>query len=67
MATTKKVTSFVHHVTGAGSRISYTYSEIDENGKIVADNVKDSLVVVDETVQVAVDTVNEYLNGILNQ
>lgn len=67
MATTKKVTSFVHHVTGAGSRISYTYSEIDENGKIVADNVKDSLVVVDETVQAAVDTVNEYLNGILNQ
>lgn len=64
---TKKATSFVHHVTGAGSRISYTYSEIDENGKIVADNVKDSLVVVDETVQEAVDTVNEYLNGILNQ
>ena len=66
MATIKKVTSFVHHVTGAGSRISYTYSEIDENGKIVADNVKDSLVVVDESVQTAVDTINEHLNNMLN-
>ena len=66
MATIKKVTSFVHHVTGAGSRISYTYSEIDESGKIVADNVKDSLVVVDKDVQSAVDTINEHLNNMLN-
>ena len=64
---TKKVTSFVHHVTGAGSRISYTYSEIDENGRIVADNVKDSLVVVNESVQAAVDTINKFLNEIANQ
>lgn len=62
----KKVTSFVHHTTGAGSRISYTYSEIDENGKIIEDNVKDSIVVVDSEIQNAVDTINDHINKIIN-
>lgn len=63
----KKLTSFVHHVTGAGSRISYTYSEIDESGKIIEDNVKDSIIVVEEEIQAAVDVINTHINTIINK
>lgn len=58
---TKRITSFVHHTTGEGSRISYTYSMIDESGKIVKENARDTLVVVDNDVADAISVINSYL------
>ena len=43
----KKLTSFTHHVTAEGDRISYTYSEIDSTGKLVNQNVRENFIVVD--------------------
>lgn len=60
---TKKITSFVHHTTGEGSRISYTYSMIDENGNIVKENAKDTLVVLDKDVSAAIGVINDYLTA----
>lgn len=60
---TKKITSFVHHTTGEGSRISYTYSMIDENGKIIKENTKNTLVVVDDNVKNAIGVINSYLES----
>lgn len=58
---TKRITSFVHHTTGEGSRISYTYSVIDGKGNLVKENMKDTLVVVDEDIKNAINMINDYL------
>ena len=43
-----KLTSITTHTTAEGKRISITYSEIDENGKIIQDNKRVNRVVVDQ-------------------
>lgn len=44
----KVVTSVTLHTTSEGQRISYTYSEVDENsGTVLRDNVRESLIVMD--------------------
>lgn len=43
-----KVTSITTHTTAEGKRISITYSEIDETGKIIQDNKRVNRVVVNE-------------------
>ena len=53
----KKLTSFTHHVTAEGDRISYTYSEIDSTGKLVNQNVRENFIVVDPTLQAQVDAI----------
>lgn len=58
----KKVTSFTHHTTAEGERITFTYSEIDEStGKLLASNVRDTLIVMDEGILDAVKKVNGFL------
>lgn len=59
----KKVTSFTHHVTAEGDRISYTYSEIDDNGKLLNQNVRQNFIVVDEELKGHVDAVNAYIKA----
>lgn len=61
MTNMKRITSFVHHTTGEGGRISYTYSLIDEKGNITKENAKDTFVVVDNDVLNAINTINAYL------
>lgn len=44
----KKVTSITMHTTSEGQRLSYTYSEINEdNGSVISDNNRESMVVLD--------------------
>ena len=51
----KKVTSFTHHTTAEGERITFTYSEIDEStGQLLASNVRNTLIVLDEEILDAV-------------
>lgn len=48
----KKVTSVTLHTTAEGKRMSITYSEIDENGKIIESNKRiDRVVVYDGTLE----------------
>ena len=59
----KKLTSFTHHVTAEGDRISYTYSEIDSTGKLVNQNVRENFIVVDSALQDHVDAIRAYIES----
>lgn len=58
----KKITSFTSHETGEGTRLSATYSEINEDGQIVKSNERFNLVVIDEEIQQAIDKINQFLH-----
>lgn len=63
MANIKRVTSYTHHKTGEGDRISYTYSEIDQDGNVVKSNERLSCLVMDDKVLEHVDEVNKFLQA----
>lgn len=56
-----KITSFTEHITAEGTRISFTYSIIDENGEVIKQNVRKDIIVVDNKIQKAIDTITEFL------
>ncbi len=58
----KILTSFMNLSTGEGSRIAYTYSEVDENtGNIISQNNKGNFLVMDDDVQAYLDAVKKYI------
>ena len=59
----KTITSFTSHKTGEGTRLSATYSVINEDGQIVKSNERFNLVVVDEDIQQSIDLINGFLNN----
>lgn len=63
MNTIKKITSYTHHRTGEGSRLSATYSEIKEDGTLSKSNERFNIIVVDEEIQGHIDALNEFLQG----
>lgn len=68
----KVLTSFTIHTTSEGKRITYTYSEIDEDtGAVKMENIRDSRVILptDANADVfkAIDKINEYTNNFLQK
>lgn len=65
----KILTSFMNLSTGEGSRIAYTYSEVDENtGSIISQNNKGNFLVMNDDVQKNLDSVKDYIkNNFLSQ
>ena len=64
MVDIKKITSFTHHVTGEGSRLSATYSEIKEDGTLARSNERFNVIVVEnEEVQGHINALNEFLHS----
>ncbi len=61
MANIKKITSFTGHETAEGKRLSYTYSEIDENGTLVKSNERATCIVLDEGIKQKIDEINKFL------
>lgn len=57
----KLLTSFTSHVTGEGQRISYTYSEVDENGKLKNQNLRENFIVMDDELQGHIDAINDFI------
>lgn len=57
----KLLTSFTSHVTGEGQRISYTYSEADENGKLKNQNIRENFIVLDEELQGHINAINSFI------
>lgn len=58
----KILTSFMNLSTGEGSRIAYTYSEVDENtGNIISQNNKGNFLVMDDDVRAYLDAVKKYI------
>lgn len=58
----KKLTSFTKLTTGEGTRISYTYSEVDNAGSLVSQNNRANFIVVDPSLQAHVDAIERYIN-----
>jgi hypothetical protein len=62
----RKVTSLTTHVTAEGTRLSMTYSEIDELGNLIKSNERVNRIVVDATVQVYIDALNAHAQSIVD-
>lgn len=58
----KKVTSFTHLITGEGSRIAFTYSEMNESGDLISQNNKGNFVAMDQELIVHINAINDYIN-----
>ena len=58
----KKLTSFTAHTTAEGQRISYTYSEIAEDGKLVNQNIRENFIVMDDALQQHIDEIKKHIN-----
>lgn len=63
MSNIKKITSFTHHKTAEGSRISATYSEISEDGNLIKSNERFNIIVVDDEIQSYIDNITKMLTG----
>jgi len=61
LANTKKITSFTAHTTAEGERLSYTYSEIDENGNLVKSNERATCIVLDPVILDSISKINKFL------
>ncbi len=46
--TIKKVTAFSVHQTGVGQQVAFTYSIVDENGAVVAQNKRAEVVLINQ-------------------
>lgn len=58
----KILTSFMNLSTGEGSRIAYTYSEVnEETGEVVSQNNKGNFLVLDENLQSHLDVIKKYI------
>lgn len=59
----KVLTSFMNLSTGEGSRIAFTYSEVNETtGNIISQNNKGNFLVMDTEVQKHLDAIKDYIN-----
>ena len=59
------ITSVTTHVTAEGMRLSFTYSQINEQGEIVKSNERVTRIVVDDEMLAHIDALNEYALSIL--
>ena len=58
----KVLTSVTQFTTGEGTRISFTYSEIGENGNIISQNNKASFIALDSNLLNHINAVKQYIN-----
>ena len=60
----KTITNFSKINTIEGTRISYTYSEINEKGQLVSQNNKGSFVVVDKEILNHLTAIETFINNV---
>lgn len=58
----KKLTSFTELTTGEGSRIAFTYSEIDELGNLMSQNNKGNFIILDAELKTHIDAIKTYIS-----
>lgn len=61
----KVITSVTTHVTAEGTRISFTYSEVNENGDIVTSNERVTKIITDKKMKDHVTALNDYALSLL--
>ncbi len=57
----KVLTSFIALNTGEGERISFTYSEVNEDGTIVSQNNKKNFLVLDSSLKNNLNEIKKYI------
>lgn len=58
---TKKITMISKINTGEGERIVYTYSEINNSGEVVNQNLKGNFLILDPEVAGHVEAIRKYI------
>lgn len=58
-----KVTNFNYQIVQEGTRISYTYSELNDDGDIVSSNNRKSFIVTDEDIISKLKEIKTYLES----
>lgn len=58
-----KVTSFNYQVVQEGVRISFSYSELNEDGDIISSNNRKSFILTDEEMIIKLKDIKEYLEN----
>lgn len=58
----KLLTSFTKLTTGEGIRVAYTYSEVDEEGKLISQNNRGNFIVVDQELRKHIEAVDSYIS-----
>ena len=62
---TDVITSITTHTTAEGVRLSFTYSQINEEGEVVKSNERITRIVTDKTILSHINALNEYAKSIL--
>lgn len=57
----KKITAFSIHTTGEGERAAFTYSIIDENGHVTAQNKRAEVILLDPDILSAANDIYNFL------
>ena len=58
----KKLTSFTKLTTGEGMRSAFTFSEVDDMGKLMSQNNKGNFILVDDEIKAKVDDIEKFIN-----
>lgn len=61
-----KITSFTSHPTAEGERLSFTYSEIDENGMLIRSNERANVILLDDAMLDHVKALKAFLLSKIN-
>lgn len=56
-----KVTNYNYQIVQEGARVSYSYSELNEDGDIISSNNKKSFIVTDEDILNKLKDIKTYL------
>lgn len=59
----KKLTSFTCLRTGEGIRVSYTYSEVSDNGELISQNNRENFIVVDDSLEENISSIECYITA----
>ena len=57
----KKITSMTVHKTANGEQVAFSYSEIDDDGKVLAQNKRAEIVVLDEEAASAIEVLYHFV------
>jgi nuclear transport factor 2 (NTF2) superfamily protein len=59
----KLLTSFTKLTTGEGVRVSYTYSEVDDNGNLISQNNRENFIVIDNGLLEHISAIENYIKN----
>ena len=59
----KIITSVTVFNDAIGTRMSATYSEVDDSGKVISDNIRFDRVIIDQNVKAATQELFEYASS----